>query len=585
MSFNLQEIKFAFNKNICLYIGLEFEKNFNEDNIRNKIVKIALENKKYYIELSHIIIEHLAKDQINYKIKLFDIIDILFKSDVGNYVDQLKTYLFDNFKECFIFSNNIDRKILFKIYYTWKYIVPQSITEKIRKELNMDYFKENFMKDYPGEMKSCEEINENFRRRMEKKNIINNVKKESKEDIIFDDDKEQKKNKKLPEDKIKDIIEGKEAKPKKHKMLGNKRNSSNDKSSDTNSITKKKNQKKKVENKMNNPTNFDTQSNTANNMNQNIIQNVIPQANMYNNINVPQNALLPQMPMNLNNQNNISFMNNNNLNIIPNVINQSTEQQQLAQTLFMYLSNNQFNFPYFSNVQLQGISQIQFNIYKFICSSNIKIDPNLRFFSSLAKFFNESVKNRDTIKINCQEYEDIIKNQEYKQIRQYVNYSIFNNIKKNLCAICGFRALFYNKLIEHLDIHFNYNFLKKEGKNLFRKRGNNRDNWISLDNNMNKNTRNEIGYTLNNLLYYKNMINKSLIDNKNLQQEDANEELMYPIDDNYIRNCELCGDEFKKIFSTKYHYWFYTEIVKIKDEKTKLLVHKTCYDELIKIKK
>ena len=583
MSLNLQEIKSAFDKNIYLYIGSEFKNDFNEDNIRNKILKIAFDNKKYYIELSKIIIEHLKNDKINYKIKLFDIIDILFKNDVGNYVEQLKNYLFDNFKDCFFRSNKIDRIILFKIYYTWKYIVPKSITEKIRIELNMDYFKEKCMRDYPEEMKGCEEINENFRRKILKKNSINNIQKEYKEDNIFNNDDEQNNKKKLIEEQINDIIEGKDRKSNKIKVLGNKRNSSNDKSSDANSITKKKKKKTKVDNKINNPTNFNIQNNSMNNINQNIIQNAIPQMNAQVNMNsAPQNPILPQIPMNLNNQNNLRFMNNNNnLNIIPNVINQGNEQQQLAQTILMYLSNNQFNFPYFSNAQLQGISQIEFNIFKFIFDSNIKLDQNLRFFSSLAKFFNESVKNKDTIKINC-EYEDIIRNQEYQQIRQSVNYSIFNNIKKNLCAICGFRTLYYNKLIEHLDIHFNYNFLKKEGKNLFRKKGNNRNNWINGDNNINKNTKNEIGYTLNNLLYYKNMINKSLIDIKNLQQEEANEESMYPIDDNNIRSCELCGDEFKKIFSTKYHYWFYTEIVKIKDEKTRLLVHKACYNELIK---
>ena len=57
---------------------------------------------------------------------------------------------------------------------------------------------------------------------------------------------------------------------------------------------------------------------------------------------------------------------------------------------------------------------------------------------------------------------------------------------------------------------------------------------------------------------------------------------MYPIDENNIKCCEFCGDPFKKVFSNKYHYWFYTEIIKVKDEKTKLFVHKACYDEMTK---
>ena len=78
------------------------------------------------------------------------------------------------------------------------------------------------------------------------------------------------------------------------------------------------------------------------------------------------------------------------------------------------------------------------------------------------------------------------------------------------------------------------------------------------------------------------MINNSLIKIHNLQQEEEHEEFMYPIDENNIRCCEFCGDEFKKIFSNKYHYWFYTEIIRVKDEKERLLVHKTCYDDMVK---
>ena len=77
-------------------------------------------------------------------------------------------------------------------------------------------------------------------------------------------------------------------------------------------------------------------------------------------------------------------------------------------------------------------------------------------------------------------------------------------------------------------------------------------------------------------------MNNNLLKINDEGQEEDNEELMYPIDDNNIRCCEFCGDEFKKVFSNKYNYWFYSEIIKIKDEKIRLLVHKTCYDEMMK---
>ena len=343
-------------------------------------------------------------------------------------------------------------------------------------------------------------------------------------------------------------------------------------------------QQQKKKKKLNNKVKVQN-NNTSNNIN--LRSNIIPQTvPMTTNINIPQNNIIPGNNVN-NNTNNIQFMNNNNQNILPNVINQNQDQQQPLQTLINFLRNNQLNlinFPFFPNPP-PGVSQIEINIFQFIISSNVKLNENLRLFSSLAKFFNESVYNENSININCK-YEDIYKNQEYQQIHQKQNNLLFNNIKKNLCTICGFRTLYYNKLTEHLDIHFNINYLKKEGKNLFRKKGNNRNNWITGDNNNNNkikdNRKNEIGYTLGNLLYYKNMMNNNLIKNNNEGQEEGNEELMYPIDDNNIRCCEFCGDEFKKVFSNKYNYWFYSDIVKVREEKIKLLVHKTCYEEMVK---
>ena len=120
-----------------------------------------------------------------------------------------------------------------------------------------------------------------------------------------------------------------------------------------------------------------------------------------------------------------------------------------------------------------------------------------------------------------------------------------------------------------------------EGKNLFRKIGHNRNNWITGDNST-KTNKNKVGYTLGNLLYYKNMMNNNLIKNNNEGQEEGNEELMYPIDEENKEICYYCGDEFKNVFSTKYHYWFYNKVVQIREDKKKILVHQACYDELIK---
>ena len=589
MSLTIQDIKNTFNKYIRIYIGLE-EQKFDDNAVRNKILQIAIDYKKYYAELSKVIIEHLEKDDTINKIRIFDIIDSLFKFDIGDYVNQLKNYLYDNFKECYMFSDFEDRFLLFRILYTWKYIVPSDITEKIRNDLKLDDFQEfckkRDIKRYNEVIQKYDNFNEMWKSKLSKKNIKN----EPKEDNFNLPKNDQNNNLKKAE--IKNLNIG--DKPKKQKnisILGKKIKPSHDnKSIDSNNTTKKK--KIKLDNNINIQNNF---NNTNNNISSGL--NTLPYSinmnnNMNNNMNINSNNLISQTNMNVNNpnNNNIQFINNNNnnSNMIPNTMNQNPDQQnQLAQVL-NFIRNNQLNlinnFSFFPNSQMPNISKIEMNIFQFIIKSNIKIDSNLRFFSSIAKFFNESVKNNDIIKINC-EYENIYKNPEYQLIHQNVNNSLFNNIKKNLCIICGFRTLYYNKLTEHLDIHFNINFLKKEGKNLFRKKGNNRNNWINTDNNLNKNiinNNNKGGYTLNNLLYYKNMINNSLIKIHNLQQEEEHEEFMYPIDENNIRTCEFCGDEFKKIFSYKYHYWFYTEIIKVKDEKERLLVHKSCYDEMIK---
>ena len=530
MSTSFQNIKNLFNEYICIYIGLSPpNKNIDENSLLPRINGLAYENIAHYIELSKIIVDHLNKDEIRYKIRLFHIIDSLFKNVGKSYIDFISQHLFTSFKECFTFSDLEDRILLFRIYYTWKYIVPSEITEKIRIDLKMDDFKEMAMKDYGREIKACDEFNEMQRKKIlnSKTNNLNNKKelKEDKNSHGHINDKSILVNKINITDKIK--------KQKPEILIGKKRKTLQHKTTDKNTITKKK---KKSENKNNNNSN-----------------KIPPQVNITNKNNIPQNNNSEQIAQLMN------FLRNNPLNLM--------------------------NFPILPNPQYKEVSKNEINIFRFIYESNIKLDENLRFFSSLAKYFNESVnKNKYFIEINCS-YEDI-KNADFQKIHQNQNNLLFNNIKVNLCTICGFRTLYYNKLTEHLDIHFNINYLQKEGKNLFRKKGNNRNNWITGDAYNNKkikdNRMSGIGYTLSNLLYYKNMMNNNLLKINDEGQEEDNEELMYPIDDNNIRCCEFCGDEFKKVFSNKYNYWFYSEIIKIKDEKIRLLVHKTCYDEMMK---
>ena len=281
------------------------------------------------------------------------------------------------------------------------------------------------------------------------------------------------------------------------------------------------------------------------------------------------------LPTLTNTLSNIKNKNNtqNNLSIRPQ--NQQQQQQLLQNLLLNMITNNKTLFNSNQN-QIQP-SIIEYKIYQFLKLTTTKLNVNLRFFSSLGKYYNESLQERDNIEIKCK-YEDIYNNGEYKLIRQKMGDKLFKDIQKNVCAICGFRTLFYNNLTEHLDIHFNVNYLQMEGKNLFRKIGHNRKNWIYDDS---LNYKNKNNYTLGNLLYYKNTMNNNII-KINKEQEEDNEELMFPIYDENKENCYYCGNEFKKMFSTKYNYWFYNKVIQIREDKFKYLVHQNCYDEMMK---
>ena len=417
MSNQLEKIKIEFNNLIRIYQGVLVIENPNRD-ILKEIMNIALEYRNNYMDFCKIIKEHFIKDDTKIKIRLFDIIDSLFKSDVGDlYINQIKNNLYENFKECFTVGDFDERVLLFKIFYTWKYIIPNDIYELIKTEEKLDDFKITiFMKKFPGKIKKYDDYN-------------NQVKQT--------------------------------------KLLGKKKK--------------------------------------------------------------PYNLFLP-------------------LNVSPNEI-----------KLFIFLSNNKS-----------------------------KLSKNIPLFSSIAKYYSESLFE-EKYSDNFSHFKAINENEEiYKEIRKRMKIKLFQETIKNNCAICGFRTLFYNDLVRHLDIHFNFNLLEMEGKNLFRKNAWNKNNWIygrgekNLKNKINEiDSKNQNDGTLENLIFYRNMMNNNLIKINNEQEED-NEEFMYPINDDNRKICHYCGDDFKKIFSTKYNYWFYNKVVVVIDEKNKFLAHQACFEELSK---
>ena len=613
MSNSFNDIKNSFEKYICYYTGLIIpEKNYDEQYLRAKIVEIAIRNRNFIDEFSKIIIGHLNKDDTKFKCRLFDIIDLLFKEQptAKDYISKLSGHLYKSFKECFTWSEFEDRVLLFKIFYTWIYLIPHEIFKKIKEDNKIDDFKEMFIKKFPGKIEKYDEYNEKIRFNLLNSKNNNNAsgnnrhEQTSKKEIKINLNKSNNSNntnnnnshknntnqvnnktiiieKKFEEDNFLNNntngnqpninINPKIKSKKEVKMTRKKRKSSHEKSNEGNISTNKKKSIEQMKNIINQNVNNPSFININNpiSLNENDILSTQNPLNNTTALNRIFGAGLNYPNLFMQNQQQIQQQENQQQQ-------QHQQQQQLLNILAMM--NQQ---ALLQNPNPNQISFREYQIFLFISNTNIKLNTNLRFFSSVAKYYNDSLEEDNKIDIKCK-YEDIYFNKEYQAIKEKVDAKLFNDIKKNVCAICGFRTLFYNNLTEHLDIHFNINYLQIEGKNLFRKIGHNRSNWITGDTNS-KNAKNKVGHTLGNLLYYKNMMYNTLIKIKNEQEED-NEELMYPVDEEVREVCYYCGDEFKKVFSTKYHYWFYNKVVQIREDKKKNLVHQSCYDELMKIK-
>ena len=460
------------------------------------LLKIISEFKDNYTDFCDILEDHLINDDNNYRINLFPILDSIFKSEVGKlYIDKIDNQnLTDAFEACFEVTIKEKKILLFKIFYTWKYLIPNKVYEAIRADLRLDEFKKVVEKELPGTIAKYKEYRKKFKTDKKKIKPTNNGKNDLNK--INNKDKD-----KIP------LIEPEKDKPK--KVLKKKRK-----------LLSKEQENENIPNK------------------KTVLENHIPNL-IGNSLTAPTNA--------------------NNIFIDP-------------AKLFFGAS----------------FSKNEFKLFNFLINNSVTLNKNLPFFSSMAKYYNEALL------IN--KYPDSLSNfklinnneQEYQNIRRRMKEKLFLETNKNNCAICGFRTLFYNDLIRHLDIHFNFNYLEMEGKNIYRKNGNNKNSWINGDGGKNLKKKNsEMGVetakngTLEILVFYKNMMNNNLIQVNNEKKED-NEELMIPINDESEKICHYCGDNFKKIFSIKYNSWFYNKVVVVLDEKVKYLAHQACFEELDK---
>ena len=249
MSNQLEKIKIEFNNLIRIYQGVLEIENPNRD-ILKEIMNITLEYRNNYMDFCKIIKEHFIKDDTKIKIRLFHIIDSLFKSDVGDlYINQIKNNLYENFKECFTVGDFDERVLLFKIFYTWKYIIPNDLYVKTEKKL--DDFKTTFMKKFPGKIKKYDDYNNQVKQRLGDKLDINKniTHKNFKEDELMNQNNINNNDQTLSL-KIHDKV-------KQTKLLGKKKKSTHTKSENENTTNKKKIVEKPINNNNNiNQTNL-----------------------------------------------------------------------------------------------------------------------------------------------------------------------------------------------------------------------------------------------------------------------------------------------------------------------------------------
>jgi len=245
------------------------------------------------------------------------------------------------------------------------------------------------------------------------------------------------------------------------------------------------------------------------------------------------------------------------------------------------------------NINDSGINYLN----SFISKSNVHLDYKSPFFSSLAKWFYESISEdnplneikKDNKKIksvfDLLKIKDFTEKESYKDLFKKVLNSLYSDIK-NICSICGYRTSQYRNFVNHLDIHFHTNYIKKtsQKRELYRREACSKSSWITnTDSNLNlananilsssKNDNLNILSSLNAVLYYLSDSDIHLNSNKNninTNDSESNENMIFPVQDKVIR-CIYCKEEFKKKYFTKFHYWFYINVNKLNFEELKTL--------------
>jgi hypothetical protein len=228
----------------------------------------------------------------------------------------------------------------------------------------------------------------------------------------------------------------------------------------------------------------------------------------------------------------------------------------------------------------------------FIENSNKKLNEGVPLFQAISSFFLQSIPNPLTqVLASSTELKtplDLLKIKDFNDKDSYRKYlkvsvdSLYRDIK-NSCSMCGFRTILHYKFVEHLNIHFHINYSKRNSqkKVLYRKESMSKGSWISSTSCTSTGVVNT-NSTISAVLYYVNDIELLVNNNSTNQNQEniqENEKFLFPVDQKKQAKCSYCGEEFRKKFINKYHYWFYLSVVRV--DNTEDLVHESCLDEYI----
>ena len=111
----------------------------DENQSAREMTRFIIKNNRHYAEQCNTLIHRFKSEGVFVrKLRLMYLIDSLIKSDeTGDYARMFTLYLYDFYCELFTNADKVVQMRLFKIYYTWKYLVDKEVLERINRKLNL----------------------------------------------------------------------------------------------------------------------------------------------------------------------------------------------------------------------------------------------------------------------------------------------------------------------------------------------------------------------------------------------------------------------------------------------------------------